>query len=517
MARKVLRTREELDGILEAGGLELAEQYDPNKSYPKSAWVFTRCKRCGTEAHYRLQYVMEKTHSNELVCRACFWKSWILSNAYYADNSACRNEESARVYVNRYGYDLVRLLMPGLGYEALLLVRCQLCGRQSVLTEKGVCFRCSCQAHPNTASHYAPPVTRDVVQPPQEHAQKRVMSINEARVTPASEVPELMEAWDDERDPAKTMVWPTGWRGMCPGDGQYRFKCKHGHHPYAFPYTYLENGCPACRASMTKGTELYLADTAPELAAEWLQERNGSWTPMNVRDNSKRTVWWRCLACGHEWQATPRARSKRDGQCCSECGKIQGSIAWTYPRIASEWNQRNPISPWCVRPHAKLSFVPLWDCPNDVAHHYRTTVASRVAGAECPECVDFNKSRIEMRYFEAAKRLFGDVRSGARFDDPSFSNRWSVDISMTYEGHKVAIEYDGAYWHQDKEEIDTRKSTELVRAGFFVVRIREEGLAHLKVDSPNYGEVRTAVSKPDIDGVMGEVLAALSAMAAQLR
>lgn len=61
MARKTLRTKEELDGILALGGLELAEDYDPQRSYPKDAYVLTRCRTCATVTHYRLKYVMDKS------------------------------------------------------------------------------------------------------------------------------------------------------------------------------------------------------------------------------------------------------------------------------------------------------------------------------------------------------------------------------------------------------------------------------------------------------------------------
>lgn len=513
MPRKTLRTREELDSILALGGLELAEPYDSDKSYPKNAWVLTRCKHCGTVAHYRLKYVMDKASKHECVCQACFWSRWVKANPYYEKGSQCRDEDSARRYVGGYGFDLVQLLVPGFGHDAVVLVRCQACGGQSALCEKDVHFGCSCQSHPDTSAHYAPPITRKVKTPKYDEPVRRsIMSISQARVTPVSEVPELMAAWADERDPKATMVWPSGWHGMCPGDGQYRFKCKNGHHPYAFPYTYLKNGCPSCRANATKGTGLFLADTSPELAAEWFRARNGRWTPENVRQDSKRRVWWKCLACGHEWEATPRERSKRDGQLCPVCGKIQGSIGWVYPRIASEWDASNAISLWQVRPHARLSFTPLWDCPNNPDHKYHATVSSRVAGAECPECVDSGKSRVEMRYFEAARKAFGQARSGARYADEHFSHDWSIDISIVYRGKPVGIEYDGAFWHADKADIDERKSRELLAAGFIVIRLREKGLINLPIDDSHYKEIVVNPVEKDIDHVMRYAAVLVDAM-----
>ena len=339
---------------------------------------------------------------------------------------------------------------------------------------------------------------------PRVHEQKTVLTRDEAKVTSVAAVPELLEAWDDERDPRTTMVWPTGWHGMCPGDGQYRFKCANGHHSYAFPYTYLTQGCPACQANATKGTGLFLADTSPELAAEWAADKNGKWTPENVRQESSRTVWWRCLSCGHEWEATPRMRSRRDGQLCPSCGKILGSIAWTYPRIAAQWDASNPVTPWTVRPSAKLPFIPTWRCSDNPEHVWQAKVSTRVAGGECPLCVGHGRSRIEMEYFEVFRSHFGSARSGATFRDPSFSTVWSLDISFRYRGRTIGVEYDGSYWHRDKAEVDIRKSKELLDAGFVVVRLREDGLAKLGIDSPLFLEM--ALLRGDSPEAVAEVV-----------
>ena len=514
MPRKILRTREGLDHILADGGLDLVEQFDPEKSYPKNIWLLTRCKKCSTEAHYRLQYIIDKADSTEPTCRACFWTDWLKESARFStcETSSCVDSSSARAFANKYGFDIIDMLIPPIYGQALLLVRCQECGRQTVERECDIMFRCSCQRHPDTSAHYAPTVTRTVIQRPAVCQSKTIMSIEEAKTTPISEVQMLLEAWDDERDPYTTMVYPTKWYGMYPGDGQYRFKCSNGHHPYVFPYTYLLSGCPSCQANATKGTGLFLADTSPELSAEWVLSRSGKWTPENVRQNSKREVWWRCLACDREWITSSRARTKRDDQCCPSCGKIMGSIAWLYPQIAAEWSPDNPISPWLVRPHAKLAFTPLWICAENPNHIWSIQVSSRVAGGECPECIDSGKSRVELRYFEAARKLFGDARSGARFENPRFSTTWTIDISTRYRGRKIAIEYDGAYWHADKAGVDERKSRELITDGFLVIRIRERGLPELSVDSPNYSEVFVTGTKQQPDVVLQQVIILLDSM-----
>ncbi|MFJ5281853.1 MULTISPECIES: DUF559 domain-containing protein [Streptomyces] len=77
---------------------------------------------------------------------------------------------------------------------------------------------------------------------------------------------------------------------------------------------------------------------------------------------------------------------------------------------------------------------------------------------------------------------------------------WLVDITVETAGEqKLAIEYDGCYWHADKADLDIEKSRDLLAAGYLVVRLREHPLPPLPIDDPNYTEfvVYSAMSTPD--------------------
>ena len=54
-----------------------------------------------------------------------------------------------------------------------------------------------------------------------------------------------------------------------------------------------------------------LAKVHPELVSEW-SERNFPLTPDNITYGSNKRVWWKG-SCGHEWQASVKARSKGEG------------------------------------------------------------------------------------------------------------------------------------------------------------------------------------------------------------
>ena len=58
-----------------------------------------------------------------------------------------------------------------------------------------------------------------------------------------------------------------------------------------------------------------LAEVHPELITEW-SEKNLPLTPDDITFGSNKKVWWKGT-CGHEWQASVKARS--NGEKCPIC------------------------------------------------------------------------------------------------------------------------------------------------------------------------------------------------------
>ncbi|BBX69242.1 hypothetical protein MPSYJ_27030 [Mycolicibacterium psychrotolerans] len=318
--------------------------------------------------------------------------------------------------------------------------------------------------------------------------------------TPVADVPELVASWADDTDPRQVMVG---------GSGLYRFRCAKGHYPRISPLSFLDGGCPSCKAAETRAKPHYLADVDPEVASQWHPTLNGKLTPHNVLFDSKRDVWWRADCCGFEWQESVRDRNKYQRWRCPKCRTILDSLAWHDPGLAAEWSTSNPVSAWKVRPTASTSFVPEWICSVNPAHVWRASLASRSSGAECPECRRSGKSRVELAYLSAATQVFGEARSGVLLRDNAFSTRavWSADIIVEVNGRAAAIEYDGSYWHSPtaKQLVDERKSLDLLAAGYVVVRLREDELPPLGIEDQCYREIRVFSTTPQPCPVMEEV------------
>jgi len=60
------------------------------------------------------------------------------------------------------------------------------------------------------------------------------------------------------------------------------------------------------------------------------------------------------------------------------------------------------------------------------------------------------------------------------------SKPWDVDVLLKKE--RIAVEYDGSYWHREKQEQDLAKTKALEAAGLTVIRVRR---APLKALGPN--------------------------------
>ncbi len=127
-----------------------------------------------------------------------------------------------------------------------------------------------------------------------------------------------------------------------------------------------------------------LAKVHPELVSEW-SERNFPLTPDNITYGSNKRVWWKG-SCGHEWQASVKARSKGEGcPICSGARVVEGinDLATVKPKLSLEWSEKNTIKPTEVTAgsHKKV----IWKCEH--GHEWTATVKSRTINKTgCPYC-----------------------------------------------------------------------------------------------------------------------------------
>jgi very-short-patch-repair endonuclease len=53
---------------------------------------------------------------------------------------------------------------------------------------------------------------------------------------------------------------------------------------------------------------------------------------------------------------------------------------------------------------------------------------------------------------------------------------YNIDVALTIEGAAIAVEYDSWYWHAGREENDAQRDTEILAAGWRVLRVKSNTL-----------------------------------------
>lgn len=544
-----------IEDILHAGGLEAVEPF-----VGLNAYRLTRCLTCAVQAHYKLQYTVDNNEAGQATCRACFYKDWAAAarERYGLSVRELNPRERIVQRLDAGGWDLVCTLASITDDYEPVLGKCRWCKMIRAAPVSDFRTGCACSRKNRSRHPTAQPIGKMVLADSDNEAlawwdhetndktvlktatlrarriarwrcpscdlrfEQRIAMMTErpgcpactqreaeARraewerlsTTPVAEVPDLLSAWDDEADPHLVMVSRSF--------DLYRFRCPNGHRSRLSPHTYLSNGCPPCRAASTRSRPKMLSEFQPEIASQWHPTRNGRYAPSNVVWNSKRTIWWRADCCGYEWQDTPMHRDMYQRLRCPQCRSILGSLAWHDPGLAAEWSPSNPTTPWHIRPHGSLAFVPEWICATDPRHTWTMPLSSRANGAECPECRPTGKSRVELAHYAAAGEVLGAAQSGAMVRHPAFASRksWTIDVLVTTSRGQVAIEYDGAYWHRADAKIlvDVSKSRDLLAAGYHVVRLREDDLPTLAIAHPQYCELRVHARNPRPKEVMESI------------
>ena len=300
--------------------------------------------------------------------------------------------------------------------------------------------------------------------------------------------PEIAAQWFQERN---GNVTPDKVR-----EGQHKkfwWKCDEGPD-HEWPATVSSRtkggkGCPFCaghRVSVTNS----LATKFPDIAAEWDYERNGDVTPdMITAGETKAERYWVCnKGPDHKWPAKPGTRTNPSVNfpgcpfCAGKEVSVTNSLRTKFPDIAAEWDyERNGnLTPDSVTSGANRPAH--WICP-DKGHRYRTNINWRTSDVTgCPKCVRrFSFVELVIK-FELSKFFNVDLSPTSRAKGTS-GGELSVDVLLPDDG--IIIEYDGYYYHNviaDRHESDARKTDSLRRAGWTVVRIREEGLQTIGFD-----------------------------------
>lgn len=257
------------------------------------------------------------------------------------------------------------------------------------------------------------------------------------------------------------------------------WKCNNGHEWEAeIKSRSVGSGCPYCSGRFAVKGVNDLQTVDPAISEEWDFEKNGELTPSEVLPNSGMKVWWRCKE-GHGWQTTVSHRSKGNG--CPYCGgkkvlKGFNDLQTVNPTLAKEWNyvKNGELTPSAVMPNSGKKVW--WKCSK--GHEWQQKVYHRNNGVNCPICYSERNTS-----FPEFALLYYLNKVGAEVIHSYKELGYELDIYIP--SKKIAVEYDGFFWHKNKRKQDLEKNQLCKREGIKIYRIRE-GLPSLNDTSVDY-------------------------------
>ena len=257
------------------------------------------------------------------------------------------------------------------------------------------------------------------------------------------------------------------------------WKCSEGHEWQAKINDRSKgHRCPYCAGRKALSGFNDLQTINPNLAKEWNYSRNGDLKLEDFTVNSGKKVWWKCYK-GHEWQATVANRNHERG--CPYCSnqkvlKEYNDLQTINPSLAKEWNysKNGNLKPddFTINSGKKV----WWKCYK--GHEWQATIASRNSGGGCPVC-DSEKHTSFPEY----AIVYYLKKYGLQVIHTYKEQGYELDVYVP--SQKIAIEYDGYYWHKNKEQGDLEKNLKCEKDGIKLYRIRE-GLSMLNDSSIDF-------------------------------
>lgn len=236
--------------------------------------------------------------------------------------------------------------------------------------------------------------------------------------------------------------------------------------------TRLGRGCPVCSNQRILPGINDLATLHPELVQEWDWDLNEV-DPSQISVGGRDGVWWKCSKDRHgSWKATARWRV-RGGGCpvCAHRVLLTGfnDMATISPGRAMLWHptKNGDLDPTMITARTGLSKV-WWKCPEGHEWHMSPNAVRNLdgVGKGCPQCsANSYSSGPEHEMAEHLRSLGLNVQQTVR----SLVPRTEFDIYLP--DYKLAIEFNGLFWHSEAFKVRDYHRTKLEKARSVDVRL----------------------------------------------
>lgn len=261
------------------------------------------------------------------------------------------------------------------------------------------------------------------------------------------------------------------------------------------------------------------------IAKEWNRERNldALGQPLNISDVSanrtRKKYWWKCDGCGNDFQMAINMRTQQ-GKGCKKCGKKNGGkknrqnamkdgndlLTWCNSHgnfgstLSMEWDtdknmELHGIS--IAEISQRSSFEANWICSR-CGQSYTKKVYARVAlGVGCPACCRIGTSFPEQVIRRSILQVFPDTLNRTRLFD-------NIEYDIYIPSENVAIEYNGSFWHREKETRDKMKRDLCLRHGVRFISISAyNGSIDMKFEGD---EIKYNISTSNHKGQLNQIV-----------
>ncbi|MCQ6274701.1 DUF559 domain-containing protein [Bacillus sp. V3B] len=157
----------------------------------------------------------------------------------------------------------------------------------------------------------------------------------------------------------------------------------------------------------------------------------------------------------------------------------RGFIAEERPELIEEWplEKNNGNTPYNVRTGSDKYII--WHC-KECGHNWETQAKNRaIHNTGCPKCHErYNVGFPELAIYFYFKKIFKD----AQLNTPIKEIEKYKTVDLYIPSLKLVIEYDGAFAHKKNVNRDIEKSRLILKAGYSLIRVRDNGLPPLKIN-----------------------------------
>ncbi len=215
-------------------------------------------------------------------------------------------------------------------------------------------------------------------------------------------------------------------------------------------------------------------DRKKQLEKEYFESLNNGIPFSLIKISEKPILAWKCEK-GHIWRQGLRERVYK-GRGCPQCRsgssipQSEFNLEIQHPKLATQWHpQKNgDRKPLHYRPGS--GYKAWWIC--EKGHQWQAQIYSRaIRGHNCPKCKNFSTSLEEIRIFSELSALFTDAQN--RYKEQK------VELDVFLPSLKIGLEFDGNYWHRNKQQKDSNKTIFFKDLGIKIIRIRQKPLQKL--------------------------------------